>query len=305
MQLAEANLEQPVVKASKRLRLLGASKQYTKSKTNTKRAPSPENYSGSKDDYYGAVAQSSDILSSDPIFHTEDEIFHVFNHKNSKSRAKKTSHKYYQPPILMLGADELEKVAYYLETKAAVNLLLTCKAINQKLTCCPGFWHQLCINENFHEYSALKLEDKEINDSKPYCNAMKDDDALSGDDYRLTCQIPTKKDKCVAFKHLVTKGKNDKLPNFGHINSERLSWSGENFHDVKIPDQATLWRKVYLRGLQMRRNICEGRFELWRLFLTDQNHLPVKKMTSKTTFRELRYVISRNLLGRSQKYWLI
>ena len=69
---------------------------------------------------------------------------------------------------------------------------------------------------------------------------------------------------------------------------ERMSWSGEKFHDVKFPSDAAYWRKIYLRGLQMRRNICNGRFELWRLFLTDENHLPVKKMTSQTTFRELR-----------------
>ena len=69
---------------------------------------------------------------------------------------------------------------------------------------------------------------------------------------------------------------------------ERLSWSGEKFHDVAFPSDATHWRKIYLRGLQMRRNICNGRFELWRLFLTDENHLPVKKMTASTSFRELR-----------------
>jgi hypothetical protein len=39
---------------------------------------------------------------------------------------------------------------------------------------------------------------------------------------------------------------------------------------------------------QMRRNVCDGRFELWRLFLTDSDSLPVKKMSIDTTFRELR-----------------
>ena len=38
----------------------------------------------------------------------------------------------------------------------------------------------------------------------------------------------------------------------------------------------------------MRRNICSGKFELWRLYLSNQNHLPVKKMTKDTSFRELR-----------------
>ena len=169
------------------MRLLGASKQYTKNKTNAKQAPSPENYSGLKEDYYGAISQSSDTLSSDPIVQTEDEIFHVFSQKNSKSRAKTTSHKYYHQPILMLGADDLEKVASYLDTKSAVNLLLTCKEINQKLTCCPGFWHQLCKNENFHEYSALKLEDEKIciDNSMPSYNSTKDEEVLSVDDSPL------------------------------------------------------------------------------------------------------------------------
>lgn len=38
----------------------------------------------------------------------------------------------------------------------------------------------------------------------------------------------------------------------------------------------------------MRRNISTGRFELWRLFMTDADSLPVKKMSKSTSFRELR-----------------
>ena len=38
----------------------------------------------------------------------------------------------------------------------------------------------------------------------------------------------------------------------------------------------------------MRRNVVEGRFEMWRLFMTDKDHLPVKKMTAETSHRELR-----------------
>ena len=52
--------------------------------------------------------------------------------------------------------------------------------------------------------------------------------------------------------------------------------------------QASYWRKVWLRGLQMRRNVAQGRFEMWRLFMTDKDHLPVKKMTAETSHRELR-----------------
>ena len=43
-----------------------------------------------------------------------------------------------------------------------------------------------------------------------------------------------------------------------------------------------------MRGLQMRRNVVEGRFEMWRLFMTEEGYLPVKKMTQNTSHRELR-----------------
>ena len=72
--------------------------------------------------------------------------------------------------------------------------------------------------------------------------------------------------------------------------TKRISWSLEVFHDVQVDPDAPKWRRVFQRGIGMRRNICQGKFELWRLFLTDADSLPVKKMTKDTSFRELRYV---------------
>ena len=72
----------------------------------------------------------------------------------------------------------------------------------------------------------------------------------------------------------------------------RLTWSLEVFHDVEIDQEAPKWRRIFQRGIAMRRNICQGKFELWRLFLTDEGSLPVKKMNKNTTHRELRCDIS-------------
>ena len=68
----------------------------------------------------------------------------------------------------------------------------------------------------------------------------------------------------------------------------RRSWSGEIFHNAKIPAEATYWQKVFLRGINMRKNVISGNYEVWRLFMTDKDSSPVVKMTSSTTFRELR-----------------
>ena len=49
---------------------------------------------------------------------------------------------------------------------------------------------------------------------------------------------------------------------------ERLTWSGEKFHDLEIPSDANYWNRVFLRGMEMRRNVYRGKFELWRLYMT-------------------------------------
>jgi len=68
----------------------------------------------------------------------------------------------------------------------------------------------------------------------------------------------------------------------------RLTWSLELFHKVEVDQEAPKWRRIFQRGIAMRRNICQGKFELWRLFLTDEDSLPVKKMNKNTSYRELR-----------------
>ena len=96
----------------------------------------------------------------------------------------------------LLTSDSLEHIACYLDTKSALALMRTSKTVRDKLMPCVRFWKSLCKNENFHEYTALKTEDKE---DEP----------------------------------------------------ERLSWSGEKFHEVDLPSDATMWNKIFLRGMQM------------------------------------------------------
>ena len=58
-------------------------------------------------------------------------------------------------------------------------------------------------------------------------------------------------------------------------NPEKIGFSGQRMQisTGKMCD----WRKIYLRGLQMRRNILEGNFEGWRLFAN--LNVPIVKMS--------------------------
>ena len=98
---------------------------------------------------------------------------------------------------------------------------------------------------------------------------------------------------CTHFwKHLC---KIERFDKFGALKKEevnledgRLSWSGEKFHDISEDSGATVWQKVFQRGMKMRRNVVGGRYELWRLFMTDQSSQPVTRMSRETNVEDLR-----------------
>lgn len=114
--------------------------------------------------------------------------------------------------------------------------------------------------------------------------------------FRSCKKINAKLFVCVHFwKHLC---RNEAFQEFNALKKDnnstdsdgalRKSYSGQIFHNIVIPPEATFWHRVYLRGLQMRRNVVSGNYEVWRLFMTDKESCPVMKMTANTTFRELR-----------------
>ena len=159
--------------------------------------------------------------------------------------------------LLDLNQDVLESIVHHLDTSSALNFVVTCKQIHRRLTSCSGYWHKMCRKEHFHEYTALKSNDSE-------------DEQDDGE-----VEQPRKR-----RKHWIDQPENTK--------EIRTAYNGEKLHTIHLPPDAGHWQKVFLRGLQMRRNVCQGRFEMWRLYLTDHDHLPVKKLTKDTTWRELR-----------------
>ena len=107
--------------------------------------------------------------------------------------------------------------------------------------------------------------------------------------------ILNKLEHCVHFwKHLCVS---ENLEKFNALKNEEvnkddedetLAFTGEKLHSIVFRDEATRWQRVYQRGVQMRRNMREGRFALWRLFMTDRDHAPVVNMSHDTDLDQLR-----------------
>jgi len=234
--------------------------------------------------------------------------------------------------LLDLNEDVLELIVVHLDTASALKLFVTCKTIHNRLAASCGFWYQLCLKENFNEYHALKQNDDEEEE---------EEDSSSSSCETADC-AEGQADKSAVFnkkggKHVVKRRRrrtrhwvmepvtsSSSSVTSSSLAKYRTSFTGEKLHCVKMPSArnyrnsglpedlvtaTTYWRRVYLRGLQMRRNVCQGRFEMWRLFLTGPDHLPVKKMSDQTTFRELRSshrnspYNNRNRQVRILRYW--
>jgi len=211
-----------------------------------------------------------------------DESTGVSNKKDVKQQGRKLrSHD--KLTLCDLNEDVLEHIVGFLDVQSALSLFSTCKTINKRLTSACGFWYQLCLKEKFNDYHALKQSDEEES-----CNK---DESSTGQTERS--MSPPAKKKRRSRQNWVYKTLEEDVKS---KSNPRTSFTGDRLHCVTIPSKASYWRKVWLRGLQMRRNVCQGRFEMWRLFMTDKDHLPVKKMTAKTTHRELRSA------HRSSKY---
>ena len=68
----------------------------------------------------------------------------------------------------------------------------------------------------------------------------------------------------------------------------KVGWTGKPMR-IRPPDDYEQWRKVYLRGLEMRRNIISGNFEGWRIYA---NRYIKRHLTVHT--RAKPYFLSKN-----------
>ena len=76
-------------------------------------------------------------------------------------------------------------------------------------------------------------------------------------------QVKLKLMPCVRFWKTLCK--NENFNEYTALKNDdedvgRITFTEERFHDVELPDEATSWHKIFLRGMQMRRNICSGRY---------------------------------------------
>jgi len=88
---------------------------------------------------------------------------------------------------------------------------------------------------------------------------------------------------CSAFwKNLVHNEGFQNYPTLKNEVEERLNWRGGLLHKVNIPEEATVWQKIFLKGVRMRKNLHRDDCEIWRMYMTGADHLPVVDMTCNT-----------------------
>jgi hypothetical protein len=100
----------------------------------------------------------------------------------------------------------------------------------------------------------------------------------SGTFWKLVCQ----KEELVNYECL--QDKENQSPE-GSAQNTKIGWAGKPMR-IRPPDDYEPWRKVYLRGLQMRRNIISSNYEGWRIYANSDQ--PVAKLTPDLDLNEVK-----------------
>ena len=143
-----------------------------------------------------------------------------------------------------LTPDDYEHLARFLDTSSALALLRTCRAVHRRLSGSPGFWRELCLKEKFHEYTILRKEDEENEQEGNNADDNADQEDARQDEEDHEVQIRSAPRTRSAARRMLGAAK-------ASGKAERLTWSGEKFHDVDIPEEATYWHRIFLRGVQV------------------------------------------------------
>ena len=98
----------------------------------------------------------------------------------------------------------------------------------------------------------------------------------SGSFWRLVCQ----KEELVNYECLSDAQNPPTDPGLN-----KIGWTGKPMR-MRPPDDYDPWRKMYLRGLQMRRNIVTSNFEAWRIYANSD--VPVVKLTPDLDLNEVK-----------------
>ena len=107
------------------------------------------------------------------------------------------------------------------------------------------------------------------------------------------------------WKHLCKLEGLDKVSSLSdeEINKDdkdRVTWSGELLHSIKTSEEASRWQKIYQRGIQMRRNLAEGKFDMSRLCMTDEDNFTVRKMTLDTQKDDQEFLDQMKMIWEAQ-----
>ncbi len=145
-----------------------------------------------------------------------------------------------------LTPDDYEHLARFLDTSSALALLRTCRAVHRRLSGSPGFWRELCLKEKFHEYTILRKEDEENEQEGNNADDNADQEDARQDEEDHEVQIRSAPRTRSAARRMLGAAK-------ASGKAERLTWSGEKFHDVDIPEEATYWHRIFLRGVQVNK----------------------------------------------------
>ena len=192
----------------------------------------------------------------------------------------------------------------FLDAKSMLCVYRSCKWYFNMLLRSNAFWKMICVKEELANYSCIAEEPANLNQpleanviessnsqAKDLHEKQELEDTESEDETTARGisgsslnSYPTGRTSKRRKNSSALSNKTKTLQSFNKVVKKGFAdepMHGE-FGNIIENDERVSWHKVYLKGLQMRRNIVHGNFEGWRVYANSQ--VPVTKLSPDLDF---------------------
>ena len=159
-----------------------------------------------------------------------------------------------------LPLEVLLHITKELDTRSMLALLRTCKWLYDMLRHSNSYWKDICVKEELSNYPCLFANEEEEEIKQVSEESANPKEGNSKDEF-----CPSTPPGVSSF--------------------DKVGWAGKPMR-VRTSKDLPKWRRIFLRGLQMRRNICAGNWEGWRIYAND--NVPVVKLDPELNFNRVK-----------------
>jgi len=165
--------------------------------------------------------------------------------------------------VMSLQPEVIHHICKFCDARTLLSLFRSCKWFYNMLKDSNSFWRLICVKEEMANYPCIN--EKSATTASQYSGLLDDEE-------------PSEGDASTSAAAAAAAAAAESTPPF--VN--KTGYAGLPMRVDPDSETNVHWRKVFLRGLQMRRNISKANFEGWRIYANSD--MPLTRLTPELDF---------------------